>query len=116
MIKMHYDFLHHRDREPFENIKAGKKTFEIRLCDEKRSKIKVGDIIKIVSRLNENDFLFVKVVELSRFESFNSLYKKFGEKIKNYEKAILSKVYSEEQEKKYGVLVIHFEKIESELF
>lgn len=54
---------------------------------------------------------FVKVTGLSKFNCFDDLYNEFGDKIKDYEKEILSKVYSREQEEKYGVLVIHFELI-----
>lgn len=55
---MQYDFLHHRDKEPFENIKKGEKIFGIRLCDKKRQKIKLNNIIKVVLRNNEEDFFF----------------------------------------------------------
>ena len=34
------------DAEPFEKIKNGSKTVELRLFDEKRQKIKPGDIIE----------------------------------------------------------------------
>jgi len=79
------------------------------LNDEKRQKIKVGHIIKVVNRNNEDDTFFVKVTELSNFPSFEKLYEAYGDKIKSYEKEILAKVYSKEQESKYGVLAIHIE-------
>lgn len=37
---------------PFEMIKSGKKTFELRLYDEKRQKIKVGDEIIFTNTVN----------------------------------------------------------------
>ncbi|MBU1091861.1 hypothetical protein KKA27_03305 [Patescibacteria group bacterium] len=37
---------HHRLPDPFERIKRGEKKIEIRLFDEKRQKIKIGDIIE----------------------------------------------------------------------
>ena len=99
----------HRDKEPFENIRNGIKKMEIRLNDEKRQKIKLNNIIKIINRDDESDILFVKVVGLSRFLSFEKLYGVFGDKIKDYEKEILSRVYSKEGETQYGVLAIHIE-------
>jgi len=103
------DLLHHRERKPFENIKKGIKKMEIRLNDEKRQKIKLNHLIKIVNNEDEKDFLFVKVVGLSQFSSFEKLYNIFNNKINNYEKEILKRVYTKEKENQYGVLVIHFE-------
>ena len=108
------DITHHREPEAFENIKKGIKKMEIRLYDEKRQKINLRDRIKIINRAKESEVLFVKVIGLSRFSSFEKLYKVLGDKIKDYEKEILSKVYSKEKEEKYGVLVIHFELMEAD--
>lgn len=102
----------HRNQEPFENIRNGIKKMEIRLNDEKRQKIKLNHIIKIINRDDENEILFVKVIGLSRFPSFEKLYSVFNDRIKDYEKEILKKVYSKEKEDKYGVLVIHIELLE----
>ncbi len=82
---------------------------EIRLYDEKRQKIKLGQKIKLIHSENEKEFLIVKVLGLSRFINFEKLFEFFGEKIKDYEKEILQRVYSKKEEKKFGVLVIHFE-------
>ena len=111
-MEMEYDFLHHRKKEPFENMKLGNKKMEIRLFDEKRQKIRIGDIIKVISEEDEEDYLYINVIGLSRFLNLNDLYEVFGDQIKNYEKKILSKVYPEEKVNYYGILVIHFETIE----
>lgn len=103
------DIIHHRENEPFVNIKKGIKTMEIRLNDEKRQEIKLGNIIKTINQDNDSEVLYVKVIGLARFGSFRDLFKAYGDKIKDYEKEILKRVYSKEQEEKYGVLVIHFE-------
>jgi ASC-1-like (ASCH) protein len=103
------NFIHHREQEPFENIKKGLKKMEIRLYDEKRQKIKKGNIIKIINRENPSQELFVKVIGLSRFPSFKKLFEVFGDKINSYEKKILKRIYSKADEEKYGILVIHFE-------
>ena len=106
---MKEDLIHHRDSEAFENIKKGIKKMEIRLYDEKRQKIKIGNIIKIINREDKSEIIFIKVNKLSKFPSLEELYRVLGDKINNYEKKILKKVYSKEKEEKYGVLVIHFE-------
>lgn len=100
--------VHHREDEPFQNILKGIKTMEIRLYDEKRQKIKIGQKIKTINRDDESQTLMVEVIGLSRFPNFKTLFKVFGDKIKDYEKEILRRVYTKEKEEKYGILVIHF--------
>ena len=39
-------------KAPFQMIKSGAKTIELRLYDEKRKKIKAGDIIEFLQTLN----------------------------------------------------------------
>ncbi len=53
---------------PFEMIRSGKKTIELRLNDEKRRAIKVGDHILF------NDCLEVEVVALHAYPDFEALY------------------------------------------
>ena len=60
---------------PMENIRNGNKTIELRLYDEKRRKIAVGDTIKFVNSKNITDTLCVTVVDLFVFDSFDELYK-----------------------------------------
>ena len=61
--------------KPFSMIKSGKKTIELRLYDEKRQKIRVGDTIRFINGENANDELLTKVTELYIFENFDALYK-----------------------------------------
>ena len=101
--------------EPFEKIKAGKKTIEIRIYDEKRQKVKVGDII-LFHKLSDNiETIKVEVVGLSIFKSFHDLFFNF-DKLKfghdqtlsiNEEIQMQREYYSEDEEKKYGVVGIH---------
>ena len=99
---------HHRLPEAFERVKKGEKRFEIRLFDEKRQRIKIGDIIEIYKLPENKETLTVKVIGLSRFDNFEDLFSAFGNMIKPADKKILKKVYTKKKEKKYGVLVIHF--------
>ena len=50
---------------PFNMIREGYKTIELRLYDEKRKLISVGDIIIFSNTVDSNDTLCVKVVDLS---------------------------------------------------
>ncbi len=101
--------------ELFFRIKEGKKIIEVRLFDEKRQKVSVGDEIEFSLIDNQDEKILVKVIGLSRFWSFKDLYSSFhysmfghthgttlNDQIKDIEKC-----YSKEEEKKYGVLGIH---------
>lgn len=110
---IHYMTL---DEEPFEKIRDGEKTIELRLWDEKRSRIKVGD--KICFRLKNGDGdMFAKVVALHRFPSFEELYKnlpleKCGYTKKEAKSASpddMRAYYSAEDERKYGVVGIEID-------
>ena len=100
--------------EPFEKIRSGRKTVELRLYDEKRRKIEIGDDIIFIRISNENERIAVRVNALLRFSSFEELFKMIPpEKCGNEpdtspEKAALGmrKYYSEENEKEYGVVGI----------
>ena len=105
---MHEMRLHN---EPFELIKNGTKTIEMRLYDEKRELIIVGDIIKFINRLTEEE-LKVEVIALHKFANFIELYQNFDKRIIGYndnEEANpldMEKYYSKEEQNKYGVVGI----------
>ena len=61
--------------EPFIEIKAGRKTIELRLYDDKRKSISVGDSIIFINTENENETVSVIVNDLFVFENFGELYK-----------------------------------------
>ncbi|MCD6558910.1 MAG: ASCH domain-containing protein [Palaeococcus sp.] len=93
-------------------IKEGKKRIEGRLYDEKRRRIKEGDIIIFEGKLR------AKVKALRVYSSFKEMLKKEGIEnvlpgVKNIEEGvqIYRQFYSEEREKKYGVVAIEVEPI-----
>lgn len=98
---------------PFEMIKSGKKTIELRLYDEKRQQIKVGDKIVFTNTVT-GEKLDTTVLELHRFESFEELYKslsllKCGYTTEDIDKATpvdMEQYYSVEEQKKFGVVGI----------
>lgn len=105
--------------EPFTLIKEKRKNIEVRLNDEKRREIEINDEIIFSNYDNPNEQIKVKVVGLSKFNSFRELYSSFpksyfghNEEINLEEQIqIVREIYSEEKEKKYGVLAIHVELI-----
>ena len=59
--------------QPFAQIKAGKKRVELRLYDEKRRKIKGGDIVRF-TEVERGETLLVKVTAVRVFTGFKELY------------------------------------------
>ena len=102
---------------PFESIKNRLKTIEMRLFDQKRKKIQVGDIIKFVKRSNNADFIFARVKNLYLFNDFKTLYKNFDQSSLGYKSQQtarpedMAQYYSENEIEKYGVVGIEIEVI-----
>ena len=111
---MHYMKLHN---DPFNLIKSGTKTSELRLNDLKRQKIKVGDLIEFTNRITDEKMV-VRVVDLIKFNSFSDLYKNFSKVSMGYREdedanpSDMELYYSLEEQEKYGVLAIKIEKID----
>ncbi len=97
----------------FNKIKSGKKMYEIRLNDDKRKQIDVGDIIIFKKTSNPFEILQTKVVDLIYFDSFNEMISTLPKEKVGFEKESLSQIvdiyhqfYSEEDEGRLGVLAI----------
>ena len=104
--------------EYYDFILNGTKRIEIRLYDEKRQKIKVGDTIKFLKEPELKESFEVKVVELLRYDSFEELFNDYDISVladKSMTKEELLKVletfYTKEKQKEYGVLGIKIELI-----
>ena len=102
--------------EPFELIKSGTKTIEMRLYDEKRKLIKENDIIEFTNRLT-GEKIKTKVLKLHIFTSFKELYNNFDNENLGYkvnekkDSKDMEKYYSKEEECKYGVVGIEIKLI-----
>ena len=111
----------------FEAIKNGTKDIEVRLNDEKRRLINVGDTI-IFTNLDTSEELNVSVVNLYRYDNFNIAVEYFDNKITfkelfdafphkrlglkdNDSESIMNSFYTLEEEKEYGVLGIEIKLI-----
>ena len=100
----------------FAKIEAGTKTIELRLNDEKRQKISVGDEIVFTNLENEKQ-LQVKVIALHLFPSFAELYQSlsltkcgYAEGEAAHSDDMLA-YYPRERELHYGALGIEIELI-----
>ena len=99
---------------PFEMIKSGEKTIELRLYDEKRKAVLVGDEIEFIHSADESLKLRCAVLKIHVFESFEKLYAslpllKCGYTAKEIAFASpldMEKYYSAEEQEKYGVVGI----------
>ena len=102
----------------YDFILNGTKRIEIRLNDEKRKNIKVGDKIKFYKEPNlEEDFL-TEVVEILKFNDFREMIDNLkieelaDESLTKDELlSTLEKYYSKEKQEKYGVLGIRIKLI-----
>ena len=96
---------------PFYAIKMGLKTIEMRLNDEKRQLIKVGDEIEFTNR-ETGEKLLTRVANLTVFKDFYQLYSHFDKSKLGYKEneaahyTDMSQYYPNEEINRYGVLAI----------
>ncbi|WP_338231200.1 ASCH domain-containing protein [Companilactobacillus muriivasis] len=103
----------HLNHQPFMAIKNGTKTIEVRLNDEKRSKLQVGDEIRFTD-FKTDDSVVTEILDLEQFASFKDLFRKYsGAVIGSPEDESIAEldrenqeIYSREMEEKYGALAI----------
>lgn len=99
--------------EYFSSIRNGQKTVEVRLNDEKRRRIKVGDRIEFVQVAEQEDVLHVTVTALQSFATFAEMYRAIPFEAMDcvgwsMEEMIAGtyEIYRPEQEKAWGTLAI----------
>ena len=100
---------------PFDQIKNGTKKIELRLFDEKRATINIGDTI-VFHRVNyPDDIITTKVTGLLRYATFEDLLNDIDPELValsgslSEKLEVIHRIYSWEREKEYGVLGIHIE-------
>lgn len=98
----------------FELIKNGKKTIELRLFDDKRRLLKIGDEIEFSCVDNPQNKIFAKIIHLYQAVDFASLCQKincFQAGFASKEELIqtLETIYPLSQQQKYGVIGIELE-------
>ena len=108
--------------EPFRLIESGKKTIELRLFDEKRRQVDIGDFIEFSHIEQPDRRITVRVTELYRSSSFGELFREIpaerlgfpeGEEISP---DLMDSFYTPEKQHEYGVLGIGFRKTELQKF
>ena len=104
--------------EYFNFILNGTKRIEIRLNDEKRQNIKLGDKIKFLKEPDLNESFEAQVIGFLRYYSFEEMFKDYDISIlsdKSMTKeeliSVLEQFYTKEKQEKYGVLGIRIELI-----
>ncbi len=104
--------------EYFNFILNGTKRIEIRLNDEKRQNIKLGDKIKFLKEPDLNESFEAQVIGLLRYNSFEEMFKDYDISIlsdKSMTKeeliSVLEQFYTKEKQEKNGVLGIRIELI-----
>ncbi len=98
----------------FKAMKDGRKDIEVRLNDEKRQLIKIGDIIEFTN-LDTGETIVSRVINLYKYDSFLELFKFFPHSrlgLKDTDDvSIMNNFYTLEEQKKYGALGIQIELI-----
>lgn len=102
--------------EYFRAIKDGKKIVEVRLNDERRRNIRVGDSIEFIKVPQQDEILKVQVNDLRKYDTFETMYKDISFKDFDCEGWTMKEmiygtyeIYTVEQEKEWGALAIFIE-------
>ena len=96
---------------PFATIRAKTKTVEMRLYDEKRQALRVGDLLRFINA-DTGEILLTKIIALHVHPTFDELYEKIDKIALGYaanEPASpqdMLAYYSREEIEKYGVVGI----------
>lgn len=97
---------------PFRKIQNGSKTIELRLNDEKRQQVQVGDFIEFTMLDDTAQKLTVRVTTLHYFNSFAELYAALQKEMLGYvadetpNPDHMDAYYPRDKQEKYGVLGI----------
>ena len=97
---------------PFRKMQKGFKTIELRLYDEKRQKVQVGDQIEFTHLEDRSRKLLTRVVALHLFDSFDELFRTLPAGAMDYSEDQVPKAedmeryYSKEEQALYGVVGI----------
>jgi ASC-1-like (ASCH) protein len=98
--------------KPFNDIKTGKKKFELRLYDDKRKKINLGDTIIFRNTTNMEDTISVTVIALLQYPSFADFFNDIDYRLSGTANNLKEKLerihsfYTFEEEREHGILAI----------
>ena len=107
----------HLHEDVFEIVKMGKKDIEVRINDEKRRKLKIGDTLIFLKRPLDDEEIRAKVVGLEYYNYFSELVDNYDMEriyLDGYTKEQylneMKRFYTIEEQKEYGVVAIIFSK------
>lgn len=107
----------HLHPEIFDIVKTGSKNVEVRINDEKRRQLKVGDTLVFLKRPDDKEEIKAVVTSLDYYDNFKELVNHYEMKrlyLDSYSKEMfldeLAKFYTLEEQEKYGVVAIGFKK------
>lgn len=107
----------HLHPEVFDIVSIGDKDVEIRVNDEKRRKLKVGDKLVFLKRPDEVQKIYATITNLVYFNNFSEVVDNYEMKRIYLDKTtkdeyinLMKKFYSDEEVNKYGVVAIEFKK------
>jgi len=108
------EFNYRITEQVYEWIKSGTKNIEIRLYNEKSSKIKINDIINFKVLNNEEKSIKAKVIGLSIYKDIESLLIDVNiNKVADVDKItlidMLYNIFGEEKVKTHNIIGIKFE-------
>lgn len=109
---MIYTMKLHQD--PYDRIKVGTKSVEIRLNDEKRQNLNIGDGIIFSNIENLTDISKVTITNIKKFDNFYNLFQNYDSSHlwvdMSHEEYVNSmyQYYKPEQEEMHGVCAIEF--------
>ena len=105
--------------KPYASIASGQKTIELRLYDEKRQSIHIGDQIRFTNTEDASQTTLCEVVQLHVFKNFTELYENLpllqcgytSEDVGDAHPDDMLTYYSKEKQAQYGVVGIELKLI-----
>lgn len=111
------EMIVHLDEDIFEVVQKGIKNVEVRVNDEKRRKLHIGDKLIFLKRPLEIEKINAVVKRLDYYQNFDELVKHYDMDrlyLDSYTKEdfikLLGRFYSKDEIEKYGVVAIIFRK------
>ncbi len=108
----------HLSHDAFTRILTGTKNVEVRLLDQRRKKLVIGDTLLFVDKENYTQMVSAEIVGLQRFSSFAELFEVYGPKDFGHSETMTSEefvarlhnIYYYRDEERLGVIAIKLAK------
>ena len=111
------EMICHLDEDIYSLVDKGIKDVEVRVNDEKRRKLNIGDNVIFINRGNENETLTTTILSLDYYDNFEELVRHYDIE-RMYTKDItkedfvklLERFYTKEEQEEYGVVALVLKK------